>query len=182
MRNCTTYIRTSLLVLSILGFLAIRPMAAQAQLQVGAGLAFGTEIEKIGLQLNANLPVAQEGKIRGAADVIFFLKDDFGSGSTRLWTINLNGHYIFMTTEEFLVYALGGINIANYTIKSDFDIPEIPGFGFDASSTELGLNVGAGGEYGMPFGNLYGEVKYVLSDFDQLVISAGIRIPIGGSR
>jgi opacity protein-like surface antigen len=180
MRNRSTRVFCRLVALGILGFLALAP-AAQAQLQVGGGLAFGTEIEKLGLQITGNLPVAQEGKIRAAPDLIFYLKDDFGTGDLRWWEVNLNGNYLFMEGEEYNVYALAGINIANVNFDFDVNIPGVPGVGFDQSSTELGLNIGGGIEYGVPFGNLYGEAKYILSDFDQLVISAGVRIPFGGS-
>ncbi|MDZ4698198.1 MAG: hypothetical protein SH809_00715 [Rhodothermales bacterium] len=182
MRNSSTISRYGLLVLSMLGLLALRPMDATAQLQIGGGLAFGTEIEKLGVQISANLPVAQEGKIRAAPDLIFYMKDDFGAGEVRWWEVNLNANYLFVEAEDYTIYALGGINIANVNFDYDIEVPEVPGFGFDASSTELGLNIGGGVEYGMAFGNLYGEAKYILSDFDQLVISAGVRIPIGGGR
>lgn len=182
MRNSSTLSRYGLLVLTMLGLLALRPTDASAQLQIGGGLAFGTEIDKLGLQLSANLPVAQEGKIRAAPDLIFYLKDDFGTGEVRWWEVNLNANYLFLEGEEYTIYAIGGINITNVNFDFDIDIPELPGFGFDQSDTELGLNIGGGIEYGMDFGNLYGEAKYVLSQFDHLVISAGVRIPFGGGR
>lgn len=164
----------------LVGLFALMPLQAQAQLQLGGGLAFGTEIEKLGLQISGNLPVAQEGKIRAAPDLIFYIKDDFGGGSVRWWEVNLNGNYLFMDNEAYTLYALGGINIANVNFDYDIEVPDI--FGVDGSQTELGLNVGGGIEYGMDFGNLYGEAKYILSDFDQLVISVGVRIPFGGGR
>jgi len=42
------------------------------------------------------------------------------------------------------------------------------------SSTKVGLNIGGGARYAIaPNISLYSEIKYILSRFDQLVISAG---------
>jgi hypothetical protein len=55
------------------------------------------------------------------------------------------------------------------------------GFG-TASDSEIGLNIGIGGETRLDFGSLFGEVKYVLGNWDQLVLTAGLRFVVGGAR
>jgi len=70
------------------------------------------------------------------------------------------------------VYGIGGIN---------FSFIEIEGkgaFSSSADDTEVGLNLGNGAEFDVSFGKVYGELKYIISDFDQLVLDAGVRIPI----
>ena len=50
----------------------------------------------------------------------------------------------------------------------------------DSSETEIGLNLGTGGEYALDFGSIFSELKWagVGSDADQYVISAGVRIAL----
>lgn len=51
------------------------------------------------------------------------------------------------------------------------------GFPVSASDSKFGLNVGAGYTIALEGPIIpFGEVKYIISKFDQLVLSAGIRI------
>ncbi|MCB0620041.1 MAG: hypothetical protein KDC41_15295, partial [Saprospiraceae bacterium] len=80
-------------------------------------------------------------------------------------TLNVDGHYLFLN-ESFLVYALAGLNLAFVSV-------DLGAFG-DASDSELGLNLGGGIQ--LPITDalgLLGEVKYVIGDADQLVLTVG---------
>jgi opacity protein-like surface antigen len=89
---------------------------------------------------------------------------------------NANGHYLFQDDEDLALYGLGGLNLTRVSV----DFPENQFFGGGSvSDSEIGLNVGAGLEYGVGFGNLYAEAKYVISSADHLAITGGVRIPIG---
>jgi opacity protein-like surface antigen len=148
---------------------------ATAQISVGGGLAYGTEIEELGIQAGGVYTINED--FRAGVDFIYYLTgDDSGFGADLTWfEINANGHYLFVTEEDLIVYALGGLNFATFS----YDIPAFQGFGGgDVSETEIGLNVGAGLEYGLGFADLYAELKYALSSADQLVLSAGLRFPI----
>lgn len=164
-----------LLVIGLI-FLSNTNLYAQGEagdISVGGGLGYGTEIESIGIQAGGVYVINEQ--FRGAADLIYYFpNDDFGYDFT-WFEINANGHYLFVTEEDLIAYALGGLNFA--TLK--FDYPD--GFGFNGgsvSNTEVGLNVGAGLEYNLDFAKLYAELKYALSSADQLVISAGLRFPV----
>ena len=90
------------------------------------------------------------------------------------WTsINFDGHYLFpMDDDRFDVYPLAGINIAIVSVKNDL-------LNLDASETKVGLNLDDGGQY--EINDLltdFAEIKYVISDFDQLVIGGGILVTI----
>ena len=65
------------------------------------------------------------------------------------------------------VYGLAGLQIGILT-------------GFGDSITRLGLNLGGG--YAHDLGNFlpFGELKFVVGDFDQFVFNAGVRWLIGG--
>lgn len=148
----------------VLGLMLVANSNAAAQdFSVGGGLAYGTEVEAIGIQGGATYAFTEE--IRGAADVIIFFPDNYD-----WWELNVNGHYLFYAEEGISVYALAGLNYATLSI-------DLGQFG-SASDSELGLNLGGGAEFGVDFANVYVEVKYVLGNADQLGLSGGLRFPI----
>ncbi|MFD2532101.1 outer membrane protein [Gracilimonas halophila] len=141
---------------------------------------YGSEIEQPGLRVDGVYQINEE--FRAVADFGFYLPDetDLGGGNTLTitwWELNFNGNYIFHNDEEsgLQAYALAGLNITG--ISSEFD------GGGDSSDSETGLNLGAGIEYGMSFGNLFGEAKManVGGDADQFVVGVGVRFPVGGN-
>ncbi len=149
------------------------------EIHLGGGLAYGTEIEQIGFKAEAGYAFTDE--IRGSVDFIYYLPEDLGGGADFKWMeFNFNAHYLFLQEDELNVYGLAGLNFARLSV----DIPgvNIPGVGVigggESSSTEFGLNIGAGLEYDLGFARLAAELKYAISDADQLVIAAGLRFPI----
>ena len=142
--------------------------------QVGGGLIFGTEIESLGLKADGVYHINEQ--FSGQADISFFFPNEIGPGVDQtMWAINLNGQYRFdLEDAPVNVYGLAGLNFA--TISVDFSNQFGSG---STSSTEVGLNLGGGAEYPLDFGNIFSELKYTISDFDKLVLAAGVRIPIG---
>jgi hypothetical protein len=71
----------------------------------------------------------------------------------------------------FKSYGYTGLNYSRSSIALE---------GSDISEDAFGVNVGIGAEY--DFGGLlaFGDLKYVISEFDQPVFSIGLRIPFGG--
>lgn len=136
---------------------------AQNEFKVGAGLAYGSEVESIGIQAGAVYDFTEE--ISGAADFIIFFPENYD-----WWELNVNGHYRFLSEDNISVYGLAGLNYATLSV-------DLGQFG-SASDSELGLNIGGGAEFGLDFANLYTELKYVLGNADQFGISAGLRFAI----
>lgn len=153
MKKLLTY---GCLILGIVFFSNSNALAQAETFKAGGGLAFGSEVEAIGIQAGAVYGFNEE--ISGSADFIIFFPDNYD-----WWEFNLNAHYNFMAEDGVRVYGLAGLN--STTLDSEFT----------NSNTEIGLNIGGGAEYGLDFANLYGEVKYVLGDADQLGLSAGLR-------
>jgi hypothetical protein len=147
--------------------LALSPDPAQAQVRVGAGVAFGTD-DSLGLALQGNgyygLDSALRGLRVGGAFSYYFADDPL-----TYWAIDLNAQYRFSKPGPFGVYALAGFDIGHWSV--DIDVP-----GPD-SETDLGLNFGMGIEYAIvPDVELYGELTYVLvADYDRLVVGLGGR-------
>lgn len=160
MKKLITY---GCLVLGII-FFSNSNALAQSDFKVGGGLAYGTEIEAIGVQGSAVYGFTEE--LRGAADVTIYFPDSQEGVDNSFWAINANVHYLFMAEDASSFYGLGGINYATQ---------EVSGGGMSFSNSEAGLNLGGGAEFGLEFGVIYLEGKYVISDFDQLVLSGGLR-------
>lgn len=137
-----------------------------AQVKAGVGLAFGSEIEQVGIQGDVNYQLINTPSIQfGAGFIYYFPKND-----QDFYEINLNAGYIFYEKFMFKSYLYTGLNYARSEISNQF-----------ASATEdaVGANVGIGAEY--DFGGLlaFGDLKYVISEFDQPVFSIGLRVPFG---
>jgi len=143
-----------------------------AQIQAGAALMYGSEIEELGLQANGTFNFT--GNIRGALDIGFFFADDAGDLETSFWTINTNGHYLIPGIPKANVYGLAGLNFATTSVEGNTAFGSI-----DDSTTELGLNLGGGAELPLGGVNIFSEVKYVVGDADQLVLTGGVRIGLG---
>jgi outer membrane protein X len=135
---------------------------------VGAGLAYGSEVEAIGIQVNGVYGFSDN--LRGAADFTLFFPDQPSNGDYSFWTLNANAHYLFMAEGTTNVYGLAGLNYATSEITSNSQFGS-----FSVSSSEVGLNLGGGAEFGVGFGNIFVEAKYVVSDLDQLVLDGGVR-------
>lgn len=183
MCNCFKNYKNVSAFLFVFALFTMVSTQASAQLWFGGGLVFGEGIENLGLQANAHLVVNEENKLRIGADITYFFTDNVDLGDTEiktsLFAINVNGHYMLVNADQLILYGIGGLNIGFVNVEATGAVSEFLNF-VDTSDTEIGLNVGAGVEYGVPFGRVYGELKYVLGGFDQLVFGAGVRIPISG--
>ncbi len=150
--------------MATLSFIVLQ--TAEAQVSAGAGLAFGSEIEQVGLQADLNYRMASMPAIMMGAGFIYYFPKD----SRDFYELNINGAYIFYEEFMFKSYAYTGLNYARSKVN----------FGNESiSENAFGLNVGIGAEY--DFGPLFafGDLKYVISEFDQPVFSIGVRVPFG---
>lgn len=155
-------------------FIAISTQA-QEDTRLGAFLAYGTEIENLGVGVNAEFPIAE--KITLSPSFIYYLpKEEFGV-DLNWWEINANVNYYLLNESNLSLYAIGGLNYSNVSVSiSD----SIPGIG-DISSSDgrFGLNLGGGANFNIG-SNItpFAELKYVIIDGGQLVLGAGVRIQI----
>lgn len=137
-----------------------------AQVSAGVGMAFGSEIEQVGIQGDLHYRFASMPSVMmGAGFTYYFPKDN-----QDFYEANLNGAYIFYEEFMFKSYAYTGLNYARSKVSLGND---------SVSETAFGLNLGIGAEY--DFGPLFafGDLKYVISEFDQPVFTLGIRVPFG---
>jgi opacity protein-like surface antigen len=85
---------------------------------------------------------------------------------------DLNGHYVFNSLDKFEFYGLAGLNITLAKLKW----LETTSKGTDNA---LGLNLGAGAYMKMTEQfDLYGEIKYIVSKYDQVMVNVGVLVNI----
>lgn len=145
---------------------------AQDDMRIGVLLGYGSEIESFGIGVNAEFPIIENLTI--SPSFMYFLPKDQEFIKTTIFEINGNANYYFVETESLSFYGLGGLNYTSVKVEvEDF------GFGFgnvSGSDGKIGLNIGAGANFNMGSNWMpFAELKYVLSDFDQLVINAGVK-------
>lgn len=152
---------------------------SQAQIvKAGIGLMYGTEVEQLGVRVDGVYQINDDFRFVADLGIYFPDKTEFGDNETftlTWWELNTNANYIFYSdeTEGVTAYALGGLNFT--TIRAKYE--NGPQESYSESDTEVGLNLGAGIEYALDFAELFGEIKFVLGDADQLNIGVGFRFP-----
>jgi outer membrane protein X len=166
--------KTKLLVITALFFIGSFVTTAQNDTRLGAMLAYGTEIENLGIGVNAEFPVMENLNI-SPGFTYFFPKDEYGI-NVNWWEINGNANYYFTDREGFGFYGLAGLNYTHVSI--DYDDSPIGG-SMEASDGRFGLNLGAGANFDIGSSiTPFAEAKYVIIDGSQLVIAAGIKFNI----
>ncbi|MBA5630402.1 outer membrane protein [Moheibacter lacus] len=143
---------------------------AQEDIRIGALVGYGSEIESFGVGVNAEFPVMKNLTV--SPSFVFYLPKDDDFIKTNVFEFNANANYYFLTTDALGVYGLAGVNYSH--VKTDIDF----GILGDGSTSEgkVGLNIGAGTNFNLGGRILpFAEVKYILSDFDQFVIAAGVK-------
>ena len=152
--------------------LGIFTVTAQTETKIGGFLAYGTEVNNIGIGVNAEFPIME--KLTLAPAFIYYLPKTEGFVKTNWFEFNANANYYFLQEDNLSVYGIGGVNFSS--IK--FSVEESLFFGSDLSSSvsNIGLNLGGGVNFNIgskiePFA----ELKYVIIDNSQLVLAAGVR-------
>ncbi len=144
-------------------------LAQEGTITVGPGLAYGSEVENLGIKVDGYYTINEE--FRAGLDLVYYFPETVGNTDINYFGFNINGHYIFYNEEEITAYGLAGINILRVKAESGNN---------SATDSESGLNLGAGIEYAQDFGTLFGELKLagLGGDADQFVVGAGVRFAI----
>ncbi len=143
--------------------------AQEGAIVVGPGLAYGSEVEKLGIKVDGYYSINEE--FRAGLDLVYYFPDSEGGIDVNFFGFNINGNYIFYSEESIKAYALAGINILRVKVEAG---------GNSNTNSETGLNLGAGIEFVQDFGNIFGEFRLagLGGDADQFVLGAGVRFPI----
>ncbi len=159
------------ILLGILVLLIWGP-AAHAQsdpgdITLGAGLSYGERFSELGLHLGGYYVLNEDMRVGG--DFVYWFIDSPPGGSNTYFEINGNFHYLFYQENDVTLYGIGTLGIH----RASFDFN-----GFSGSDTELGLGIGAGGEYDIGAVKLFAEPRLFLTGFDQFGFSFGARLDL----
>ncbi|MDX1476463.1 MAG: hypothetical protein R3301_02115 [Saprospiraceae bacterium] len=164
---------TFLIVFGLL--MAAGSVSAQISILAGLGFSFGTTAEAVGIHIRGDVDL-DDSPYGGSLNFISYFSPATGpdnvDGVKAVYReTNLNGHYFFISEEDLSVYGLAGLNISTAGAKLTINLPFTPNI--KETETQVGLNLGGGARFPVADNILVvGEVKYILSKFDQLVISA----------
>jgi opacity protein-like surface antigen len=176
---------------TVLLLIALMSVANAQFTKVGGGLTYGTGFH----YNNVTTPAWEKNLHRGpfagifltgiyeinlpfhiAPSFTYFLprtnKDQIYSTRVSSMMFDVNAHYVFNSLDQFEFYGLAGANLTLAKIKW---LNTTSG----DSDNAIGLNIGAGTYMKLTEQfDLYGEVKYILSKYDQLMVNVGILVNI----
>lgn len=162
-------------LLVLVAFIAMVSSASFAQMTFGGGVTLGTDSSadggmNLGLNVRGNYNINDQWSISPGFTFMLPSSSKYSvmgvtyKTTLTLWQLNADAHYAFAESGDFKFYGIGGLNISGASAKA-----EAAGVSETASTTDLGLDLGAGANYG----KFYGELKYD-TGFDQLAISVGM--------
>lgn len=161
-------IKTVLFAMCLLGF----STAVNAQFRLGPSISFGTDTD-LGIGAKAKFDLDDKFKISPSFNFLASSSEEtiIGKVKSSLFEINGDVHYAFSDNGNIMFYGLGGLNLVFASASIG---------GTSASNTDIGLNLGAGGEYVIADKfNAFTEAKFGLGGAEQLLITAGIYFTIG---
>jgi hypothetical protein len=151
-------------------------LQAQAQISIGGGLAYNEKVSGPGVTLKASFNITDNIAI-SPGGTYFFGNSLYGYNQNIL-AVDVNAHYFFNLIENKLkIYPLLGANYSNYKTGASY-------YGYyyntyEVSDSAFGVNIGAGGRWAFSEKlSVYLEPKYVVSDYEQIVINAGVLLKI----
>ncbi len=168
--NSGKSVKWKLLVASAVLYFGFTSLSsAQTDNRFGVMLAYGTEIENVGLGINADFPVAEHLTI--APSFIYYFPKDYPGGDMNWWELNADANYYFVENEGIGFYGLAGLNYSHVSVDFDTAMGSM-----ESSNGEFGLNLGVGANFNIQSSiTPFAQLKYVIIDGSQLVVSAGVR-------
>lgn len=153
---------------AITALLMLIAFAGNAQIKVGAGLSYATDINSAGISINGQYDINEDWAATGG--FTYFLEKDYVKWSALDFNANYN---ITEVGDKSKLYGIGGLNVT----FAKLDIPGLSDFMGDVSTSEsnVGLNLGAGMNFGLSDKlTLAPEMTYTISSGSYLRIGARI--------
>lgn len=169
--------KKTILFISILfaGLFVLNQSVEAQRITAGGGVGFGSKSEDLNFQVNlyhrlSTLP------LRIGGDVGYSRPRSSSATRTDLIDSNLNVHFMAVDHELISLYALTGLNVLHSRFRTELDDETIR-----ENQTDLGWNVGAGGELDIgDVGRVFAEVKYIIGSEreDKWILGAGVRVSL----
>lgn len=156
----------------------------------GAGLSSGYQFHQVDLEYNRSGHI--NANLRGIYEIslplhispsfTFFAPHLYKQYDTKI-TVNtmmfdINGHYVFNSLDRFEFYGLAGLDVLLAWKREKFTGTNISGT-LKESDNAIGLNLGVGSYMKLTDQfDLYLEAKYLLSKYDQFMLTAGVLLNI----
>jgi outer membrane immunogenic protein len=157
----------------------------------GAGLAYGSDIKRPAIFgtyqyfVNDKLAIVpslvfyfpkSSSYTSATFDPITFAPVSYKAKTSYFyWELNGDVNYYF-TDSDVKFYGIGGLNLTtgHYNVKYTPETAYLQSVG--SSNSELGLNLGVGADFSIS-GNAtpFFQLKYIVGNFDQLVVMLGVR-------
>ncbi|HKJ30617.1 MAG TPA: hypothetical protein VKA34_02265 [Balneolales bacterium] len=168
-----------LLIVSVLFILDINNGYGQIlnNIQGGAGLFYGTNVNKLGVQINGYYTIPSIKKLDVGIDFLYFFPqvDRYNfegsryKSSANLNSLNINAHYNLYIYNQIDFFGLAGLNFGFSHAKLESQFGKLT-----ETRSRAGFNIGGGLKYHL----LFAEIKYIISDFNEFELGGGVRIPI----
>ncbi len=144
----------------------------QAQIAIGGGLGYNEKISGPGITAKAEFNITDE--ITVSPGITYFFGNNLYGFNQNTLAVDANAHYFFPILENKLkIYPLLGVNYSNY--KSGASYYSYYYETYEVSDSAFGVNIGAGGRWQFSEKlSVYLEPKYVVSDYEQVIVNAGI--------
>lgn len=167
-------IRTVILFIALTSQIPLWAQHDAGTFRLGGQVGIGTEIESFGVGIRGDYALTP--KFLLATDFMYYFGDeDFGI-EVDWFDVNFNANYLIeLNNPDVVPYALGGLNIARTSVSCEGPLGSVCD---DFSETNIGFNLGGGTEFLLGSIALFGELRVVLGDSDQVVIAAGIKLPL----
>src|SRR5699024_10830439 len=93
---------TSYAIFKFLLLLSSSSLAQQGRMQIGPGLAYGTEVEKLGISVDGYYTINEQFRAGLGLTYFFPESNDFSGGSIdyNYFAVDLNGNYIFHNEDK----------------------------------------------------------------------------------
>jgi outer membrane immunogenic protein len=149
---------------------------------IGGGLALGSKAgmnsslnDAMGFGINIFGLAGIKEKIDIEAGIDYFLPSSQKFMTVDIkktfMTINVNGHYNFLSADALKAYGLVGLGLGMVTAEA----PNPLGGTISSSDAKIGLNLGAGADYKLTDNiSAIGQIGYTAGGADQLFIHAGV--------
>ena len=152
--------------------LGLQQAQAQAQIELGPRLGFDIagDVEEFFLGVDSRFKFATfPVDLNGALDYYFADNFDF-------WQLSANALYEFgVDNEAFTPYAGAGLSITRVSVDIQGEL-----FGFDASSTDFGVNLVGGAYFGAARLKPFAQAQITFGDVDLFTLAGGILFQVGG--
>ncbi|PID68519.1 MAG: hypothetical protein CR989_05055 [Flavobacteriales bacterium] len=144
-------------------------MSNAQEISIGGGLGFNDAVDGPGAVAKAEFGITENIAI--SPSLSYFAGSKIYGYKRNIFSVDANGHYkIPIMQDELNVYPLAGFNYSSYRY-GDYDYLNE----YEVKDNSIGFNIGGGGRwYFSDQFSVFAELKYVISDYSQVVFVGGV--------